>query len=112
MSCIHPEAVTLARAALPGAQSLAAASGLLKVVADPTRLRLLSALSAAELCVCDLAAVAGISESAASHQLRLLRTHRLVTFRKEGRIAYYRLLDDHISRLIASVLDHVGEEEP
>jgi len=112
VSCVHPEAVTRARTALPEPDRLASASGLLKVMADPTRLRLLSALSAAELCVCDLAAVAGISESAASHQLRLLRTHRLVTFRKEGRIAYYRLLDSHISSLIASVLDHVGEEGP
>ena len=79
-------------------------------MADPTRLRLLSALNTGELCVCDLAAVVGISESAVSHQLRLLRAHRLVAFRKEGRIAYYRLLDHHVTVLIGSALDHAGED--
>jgi DNA-binding transcriptional ArsR family regulator len=84
-------------------------SALLKAVADPTRLRLLSALKTGELCVCDLSAVVGISESAVSHQLRLLRAHRLVTYRKEGRIAYYRLLDHHVTVLIGSALEHARE---
>ncbi len=110
VSCVHPEAVQRARRALPGQGAVEAASALLKVVADPTRLRLLSVLNIGELCVCDLAAVVGISESAVSHQLRLLRAHRLVTFRKEGRIAYYRLLDHHVTVLIGSALEHVGEE--
>ncbi|GAA4010129.1 hypothetical protein GCM10022631_23320 [Deinococcus rubellus] len=79
------------------------------MVADPTRLRLLSALNTCELCVCDLAAVVGLSESAVSHQLRLLRAHRLVTFRKAGRVAYYRLLDQHVNGLIGSALEHVQE---
>lgn len=110
VSCVHPEAVQRARSALPGQQAVEAASALLKAVADPTRLRLLSALNTGELCVCDLAAVVGISESAVSHQLRLLRAHRLVAFRKEGRIAYYRLLDHHVTVLIGSALDHAGED--
>lgn len=109
VNCVHPEAVQAARAALPETGQVSEASALLKVVADPTRLRLLSALKTCELCVCDLAAVIGLSESAVSHQLRLLRAHRLVTFRKEGRVAYYRLLDQHVSRLIVSALDHVRE---
>ncbi|GAA5515001.1 transcriptional repressor SmtB homolog [Deinococcus carri] len=107
--CVHPEAVARVRTALPDAACVESASSLLKVVADPTRLRMLSALSVEELCVCDLAAVAGISESAASHQLRLLRAHRLVSFRKEGRVAYYRLLDQHITALISSAIEHAGE---
>ncbi|EYB66318.1 regulatory protein ArsR [Deinococcus phoenicis] len=86
-----------------------AATSLLKMVADPTRLRILSALNIEELCVCDLAAVAGISESAVSHQLRLLRAHRLVSFRKEGRVVYYRLLDQHITSLIGNAIDHANE---
>ena len=109
VSCVHPQAVQRARSALPGQQAVEQASALLKVVADPTRLRLLSALNVCELCVCDLAAVVGISESAVSHQLRLLRAHRLVAFRKEGRIAYYRLLDHHVTVLIGSALEHAVE---
>ena len=109
VSCVHPQAVEQARLALPDQQGVDDASALLKAVADPTRLRLLSALNTAELCVCDLAAVVGISESAVSHQLRLLRAHRLVTYRKEGRIAYYRLLDHHVTVLIGSALEHVRE---
>ncbi len=111
-SCVHPEAVERARAGLPGIGSVEEASALLKAVSDPTRLRLLSALNISELCVCDLAAVVGISESAVSHQLRLLRAHRLVTFRKEGRIAYYRLLDHHVTVLIGSALEHAAELQP
>ena len=109
VSCVHPQAVQQARLAMPDHGCVEDASALLKAVADPTRLRLLSALNTGELCVCDLAAVVGISESAISHQLRLLRAHRLVTFRKEGRIAYYRLLDHHVTSLIASALEHVRE---
>ena len=106
---IHPEAVQAARLALPDEACVQQASALLKLVADPTRLKLLSALNAGELCVCDLAAVVGISESAVSHQLRLLRTGRVVTHRKEGRVAYYRLLDAHVTTLIENALEHARE---
>lgn len=106
---MHPEAVERARAALPSEGCVENASNLLKTVADPTRLRLLSALATTELCVHDLALVANISESATSHQLRLLRTARLVSTRKVGRTVYYRLLDHHVTALIASAIDHVRE---
>ncbi|ADV66821.1 ArsR/SmtB family transcription factor [Deinococcus maricopensis] len=108
-TCVHPEAVARARAAVPDDGCVEGASALLKAVADPTRLRILSALSREELCVCDLAAVVGISESATSHQLRLLRAHRLVRFRKVGRVAYYTLLDHHVTQLIGSALEHAQE---
>ncbi|MFD1732061.1 ArsR/SmtB family transcription factor [Deinococcus malanensis] len=85
------------------------ASDFLKLVGDPTRLRILSALSARELCVCDLAAAVGSSESAVSHQLRLLRAGRVVAFRKVGRVAYYRLLDAHVTTLIDNALAHARE---
>jgi ArsR family transcriptional regulator len=107
--CVHPEAVARAAAAQPAPDLLARASALLKAVADPTRLRMLSALSETELCVGDLAAVVDQTESAVSHQLRLLRDGRLVTSRREGRVAYYRLLDDHVRDLIASALEHARE---
>ncbi|WP_291424644.1 helix-turn-helix transcriptional regulator [Deinococcus sp.] len=106
---IHPEAVGAARATLPGEGRVEQAAAFLKLVADPTRLRLLSALQHSELCVCDLAAVIGLSESAVSHQLRLLRAGRVVSYRKEGRVAYYRLLDGHVTVLIQNALEHVCE---
>ncbi|MDQ3460915.1 MAG: metalloregulator ArsR/SmtB family transcription factor [Deinococcota bacterium] len=109
VSCVHPEAVSKAKAALPNEENVQDASLLLKAVADPTRLRLLSALATTELCVCDLAAVLGMSESAVSHQLRVLRTSRLVRYRKEGRIAYYRLSDNHVTDLLAGALEHARE---
>lgn len=109
VSCMHPEAVALARAAVPEPACVDRASELLKAVADPTRIRLLAALAATELCVCDLSAIAGISESAVSHQLRVLREQQLVTFRKDGRVVYYRLLDDHVMDLMRSAVEHARE---
>ncbi|WP_019504410.1 helix-turn-helix transcriptional regulator [Pleurocapsa sp. PCC 7319] len=78
-------------------------------MADPHRLKLLSALAQAELCVCDLAAVVKMSESAVSHQLRLLRNLRLVKHRREGRNVYYRLADAHIANLYQEVAEHLEE---
>lgn len=109
VKCVHPQAVAAVRAALPDVQCAEQASAFLKQMADPTRLRILSALNISELCVCDLAAVVGISESAVSHQLRMLRTGRVVTYRKEGRVVYYRLLDGHVTTMIESALDHARE---
>ncbi|KQR35134.1 helix-turn-helix transcriptional regulator [Deinococcus sp. Leaf326] len=107
--CVHPQAVAAARAALPDETSVARATILLKLMGDAHRLKILSALTQGELCVCDLAAVIRLSESATSHQLRLLRTGRVVTSRKEGRAVYYRLLDQHVTTLIANALDHARE---
>jgi ArsR family transcriptional regulator, lead/cadmium/zinc/bismuth-responsive transcriptional repressor len=109
MRSVHPEAVAHARRRLPDATGIEGATSLLKAVADPTRFRILVALAGAELCVCDLAAVLRMSESAVSHQLRLLRTSRLVTFRKAGRVAYYRLLDDHVVDVIVAAMEHARE---
>src|SRR5687767_6608261 len=76
---------------------------------DPTRVRILDALSHGELCVCDLAAVLGLSQSAVSHQLRLLRGIRLVKPRREGRIVFYSLDDQHIMAIFKQTLQHVEE---
>ena len=76
---------------------------------DPTRVRMLDALSHGELCVCDLAAVLGLSQSAVSHQLRLLRNLRLVRSRRDGRIVFYSLDDQHIISLFKQTLQHVEE---
>lgn len=108
-SRLSADRLTQVRQQLPDGVCVAEASALLKMVADPTRLQLLSALNIQELCVGDLALVVGLSESAVSHQLRLLRAQRLVTFRKSGRVVYYRLLDDHINGLIQNALEHAQE---
>ena len=82
-----------------------------KALGDASRLKILWALEHQEMCVCDLAALLGITESAVSHQLRLLRTLRLVKNRREGTILYYRLADDHIFELVRIALEHVREPE-
>lgn len=91
---------------MPEAQRMAEFFG---VLADPNRLRLLSALSNQELCVCDLAAGLKMGESAVSHQLRILRAMRLVKYRKEGRNVYYSLADSHVMNLYREVAEHLQE---
>ena len=80
------------------------------LLGDPTRTRILHALSVDELCVSDLASLLGISASAASHQLRLLRDRRLVNVRREGKRTYYRLDDEHIRTLVDMGLSHAAED--
>lgn len=80
-----------------------------KALGDVSRLKILWALEHEEMCVCDLAALLGISESAVSHQLRLLRTLRLVKNRRERTTLYYRLADDHVSQLVSIALQHIKE---
>jgi ArsR family transcriptional regulator, lead/cadmium/zinc/bismuth-responsive transcriptional repressor len=79
------------------------------VLGDPTRIRILDALTAGELCVCDIATVVGITESAVSHQLRLLRGMRLVRARRAGRQVFYTLDDHHIVELLRLAVTHVEE---
>ena len=81
-----------------------------KAMADPTRLKLLYALSLEELCVCELNELLGMTQSAVSHQLRVLRNMRLVKCRKSGRSVFYSLDDEHITNLFHEGLEHVGEE--
>jgi DNA-binding transcriptional ArsR family regulator len=79
-----------------------------KALSDPTRLRIVSLLAGAELCVCDLAAALGMSQSAVSHQLRTLRDRRLVRWRREGRQIFYTLDDEHVADLFRLGMDHVA----
>jgi ArsR family transcriptional regulator, lead/cadmium/zinc/bismuth-responsive transcriptional repressor len=111
---VHVDAVRRARAALPIGSSLAGVADIFAALADPTRLRIVAALAAGELCVCDLAATVGQSESAISHQLRVLRGLGLVRPRRDGRLVYYSLDDSHVTALYNQALDHVahgGHEE-
>jgi DNA-binding transcriptional ArsR family regulator len=82
---------------------------LFRVLSDPTRVSMLHALSMAELCNCDLAAIVGVSESAVSHQMRELRLLRVVSAEKRGRMVYYRLADSHIRHVLEDTLKHVKE---
>jgi ArsR family transcriptional regulator, lead/cadmium/zinc/bismuth-responsive transcriptional repressor len=81
-----------------------------KVLGDPTRVRILDALARAEVPVCDLAELLGLTQSAVSHQLRLLRSMRLVRSRRDGRHIYYAVDDDHITKLFKQGLEHVQEQ--
>ena len=108
---VHLDAVVAARRDLPGAADLTGMTEIFSALADPTRLRIVAALASSELCVCDLAATVGLSQSAASHQLRTLRDRGLVRSRKDGRRAYYRLDDEHVSGLYHLAFDHAGHQE-
>lgn len=81
------------------------------LLGDANRLRILSALAVQELCVCDLAAIVKMSESAVSHQLRALRALRLVSYRKQGRNVFYYLKDSHVLNLYREVAEHLDEPE-
>src|SRR5262245_57363497 len=89
--------------------TVAALAEIFKTLGDTTRVRILDALSRDEVCVCDLAGVLGLTESAVSHQLRLLRSLRLVKARRQGRHIYYALADHHVVRLCEQGLEHVQE---
>lgn len=97
------------RAALVAPEHVQGLADTFSALADPTRVRILDALSHGELCVCDLAAVLGLSQSAVSHQLRLLRGIRLVKPRRDGRIVFYSLDDQHIISIFRQTLQHVEE---
>ena len=106
---VDAQRVKRARTVLPAENETGRLAETFKIMGDPTRLKILMALSGEELCVCDISALLGISESATSHQLRLLRTLRLVRNRKEGKMVYYALDDEHILDLIQQGLIHVRE---
>lgn len=101
--------VRRARRAMKSDDAVASLAETFKILGDPTRIRLAFALSREELCVCDLANLLGVSQSVVSHSLRALRQMKLVKFRKEGKIAYYTLDDEHIASLLNEGFRHVEE---
>jgi ArsR family transcriptional regulator len=107
---IDPEAVAFVQQRALPAATIERLSRLFSALADPTRLKILHALTVTEeLCVCDLAAIAELSVSAVSHQLRLLRDRDLVRARRDGRMVYYSLADDHVSTLMGTGVEHANE---
>lgn len=112
---INPGDVAEAQAAMPEPVLLTLVAEAFQALGDPTRLRILYALSRHALCVRDVALVVGISESATSHQLRLLRGRRLVTPRREGNVIYYAIDDHHLAALFREAeyhADHVRNDRP
>lgn len=107
---VHESIVAAVRSRMPNEEILADVAELFKVFGDSTRTRILSALFEAELCVCDIAELLGMTKSAVSHQLRILRQTKIVKNRKQGKVVYYSLDDEHVSRIYKMALEHLTEE--
>lgn len=107
INLIDEAKVAAVRSVLPRNEVLLRLAETFRVLGDPTRVRILHALSLQELCVCDIASLLGSTKSAISHQLRLLRSLRVVKHRKDGRIVYYSLDDSHVGNLLREGLCHI-----
>jgi DNA-binding transcriptional ArsR family regulator len=106
---VHLERVARAKTEAIGDKEITRLALTYKILSDPTRLKIIMALRGGEMCVCDIAAYLGLSESAVSHQLRRLRELALVDSRREGQILYYRLDDNHVLELATVGLRHIRE---
>ena len=109
VNVIDRHKILLAQKSMPESIILAETADVFSLLGDFSRVRILQALSTTELCVCDLAAILETTSSAVSHQLRLLRAKGIVSFRKEGKIAYYSLTDEHIHQLLTQMIEHIQE---
>ncbi len=107
VSCVHENIVKDVASHLPEEEVLYDLAELFKVFGDTTRIRILYALSVQEMCVCDIAETLNMSQSAISHQLRVLKTNKLVKNRREGRTIYYSLADMHIVSILGQGFEHV-----
>ena len=105
----HEEIVERVRQELPDEDTLYDLSELFRIFGDSTRIRILYVLFEAEMCVCDIAALLGMTQSAISHQLRALKNARLVKSRREGKTVFYSLADDHVKTIIDQGIEHVKE---
>ncbi len=106
---IHSDIVNELIARMPDEEVLYDIAELFKVFADSTRVRILYVLIESELCVCDISALLNMSQSAISHQLRVLKQSRLVKYRRSGKTIYYSLCDDHIKTMLDMGMEHVSE---
>lgn len=106
---IHKDVIEMVKETLPKEETLYDLAELFKVFGDSTRIKIICALFKSEMCVCDLSNLLNMSQSAISHQLRVLKTARLVKFRREGKVVYYALDDDHIKQIYDAGLSHILE---
>ena len=107
-SVIHNDVIERVRKEMPAAEQLYELSELFKSLGDQTRVKILFALSRNEMCVCDIAALLEMTQSAISHQLRVLRNVRLVRYHKVGKVVYYALDDNHVNEIFKQGMDHVS----
>ena len=109
-SVVHTDLVSSVRARLPEENRMQDLAELFKIFGDTTRIRILFVLFESEMCVCDLASLLGMSQSAVSHQLQILRQSDLVKWRRDGKVIYYSLDDEHVNNLFYQGLVHVNEK--
>ena len=107
---VHQELLNIVNKKLPQEEVLYDLAELFKIFGDSTRVKILYALlEAEELCVCDIASLMDVTQSAVSHQLRVLKTSKLVKFRKEGKTVFYSLADEHVIRILSQGMEHIME---
>lgn len=109
VTCVHNDTVKKVREKMPEDALLGELADFYKVFADATRIRILCVLLESEMCVCDLAEVLGMTQSAISHQLRVLKQMKLVKNRREGKTVFYSLADGHIQSIISQGMEHIME---
>ncbi len=107
---IHHDVVARVKKDLPPKETFSELAGLYKILGDPTRVKILWALDAAEMCVCDIAFLLNMTQSAISHQLRVLKQAKLVKNRRQGKIVFYSLEDEHVKQIFELGLIHISEE--
>lgn len=106
---IHEDIVVRVKDQLPAEETLYDLAELFKVFGDTKRIKIICALFESEMCVCDLSCLLNMTQSAISHQLRVLKSARLVKFRREGKVVYYSLDDEHIKHIYDAGLNHISE---
>ncbi len=106
---VHENTVKKVQEEIPEEELLFKLADFFKIFGDTTRIRILSALFVTEMCVCDLSEILGVSQSAMSHQLKILRQAGLVKFRKEGKSAFYTLKDNHVKQILDTGISHITE---
>lgn len=109
VTIIHEDVVNRVKKLMPEENKLVATAELLRVFGDPTRIKIICALMKEEMCVCDLSALLDVSQSAVSHQLKTLKQTRLVKYRREGKVIYYSLDDEHVGKIFEAGYEHVME---
>jgi ArsR family transcriptional regulator, lead/cadmium/zinc/bismuth-responsive transcriptional repressor len=110
-SIIHEDVINEVKKHIPQEETLYDLADLFKVLGDSTRIKILCALFQAEMCVCDISALLGMTQSAISHQLRVLKQGRLVKYRKDGKVVYYSLDDEHVKSIFDQGLIHISEKK-
>lgn len=105
----HPSVIEKISQQMPDDDALIDLAELFKVFGDSTRIKILTALKGGELCVCDISTAVGMTSSAVSHQLKILKNAGLVRFRREGKTVFYALADDHVITILAQGLEHINE---